>query len=153
MEMILNDRVPSNGMPIPDFIEDADANGILCNPVQYNFALSPQSGDVCCDDVTPSNDDDSDCLSNVSDDSEYMMRSSKLSKFLCVGVGRSKSKTPYKLSKQNFKNESKKNSKMKESKSKSSSKSRDSSKSPDFDSKNLLKSPTCLLYTSDAADE
>jgi len=145
LQMILNDRVPNNGVPVPDFIEDADANVILCNPVQYNFSLSPQSDDgkVCAEDVTCSNeDDDSDCLSNVSDDSEYMMRTSKLSKFLCVGVGRSKSKTPYKLSKQNFKNESKKNAKMKESKSKSSSKSRDSSKSPDFDSKNLLKSPS-----------
>ena len=139
-----NDRVPSNGHHVPDFIEDDDANVILCNPVQYDFHMNnsssnekiENSADVC------QSDNDSDCVSNISEDSEYMIRTSKLSKFLCVGVGRTKSKAPYKVAKQNFKNDSKKNVKMKETKIKSSSKSRDSSKSPEFNSKNLLKSPS-----------
>ena len=144
IDILINDRVPVNGVPVPDFVEDLEANVVLCNPVQYNYSfekcqaeLSEDHTAVCC------SDNDSDCLSNVSEDSEYMIRTSKLSKFLCVGVGRTKTKTPYKVTKQNLKNESKKNSKMKEiTKSKSQSKSRDSSKSPDYDSKNLLKSPS-----------
>uniref|UniRef100_A0A6A7FY47 Kinesin-like protein CG14535 n=1 Tax=Hirondellea gigas TaxID=1518452 RepID=A0A6A7FY47_9CRUS len=136
VDVTSNDRVPSNGVSVPDFIEDSEANVVLCNPVKYNYSLDKSTSDL--NDERAVSDDDS----NVSEDSEYMIRTSKLSKFLCVGVGRTKSKTPYKISKQNFKNESKKNTKMKESKVKFQSKSRDSSKSPEFNSKNLLKSPS-----------
>lgn len=141
----LNDRVPMNGVSVPDFIEDVEANVVLCNPVQYSdYSLSKLDIEVPKGQVIDhTSDNDSDSLSNVSDDSDYVIRTSKFSKFLCVGVGRTKSKTPYKIAKANFKNESKKNSKMKESKVKvSSSKSRDSSKSPEFNSKNVLKSPS-----------
>lgn len=144
IDLMINDRVPSNGVSVPDFIEDLEANVVLCNPVQYNYSIDGHLNEIRDDHTTLcGSDDDSDCLSNVSEDSEYMIRASKFSKFLCVGVGKNKSKTPYKVTKQNLKNESKKNSKMKDtSKTKFQVKSRDSSKSPEFNSKNLLKSPS-----------
>lgn len=142
----LADRVPVNGVPLPEFIEDVEANVVLCNPVQYDYGKDDDLFDGNDDrTVTGKSDNESDCVSNISEDSEYMMQTSKLSKFLCVGVGKSKSKTPYKIAKQNNNKiiENKKNTaKLKDCKVKIPTKSRESSKSPDRNSKNLIKSPS-----------
>lgn len=123
----------------PNFSEDV----LLSSP--HDCSLSEvhiSSGLVSRDDSQCGNLDDDDSVGNRSDESDSDIKSSKFSKFLCVGVGRTKTKTPYKISKGNFKNESKKNSKMKESKSKLYSVKIDSSKSLEFSSKNVLKSPS-----------
>lgn len=150
----LADRVPINGVSLPEFIEDVEANVVLCNPVQYDYSKDEDVIDVNDErTVTGKSDNESDCVSNISEDSEYMMQTSKLSKFLCVGVGRSKSKAPYKVAKQNNNKivENKKNmSKIKESKVKNPAKSRENSKSPDRNSKNLIKSPSRVVSQSAA---
>lgn len=148
----LADRVPINGVSLPEFIEDVEANVVLCNPVQYDYSKDEDVMDMNDErTVTGKSDNESDCVSNISEDSEYMMQTSKLSKFLCVGVGRSKSKTPYKVAKQNNNKlvENKKNmAKLKESKVKIPAKSRENSKSPDRNSKNLIKSPSRVVSQS-----
>lgn len=150
----LADRVPVNGVPLPEFIEDVEANVVLCNPVQYDYGKDDDLFDGNDDrTVTGKSDNESDCVSNISEDSEYMMQTSKLSKFLCVGVGKSKSKTPYKITKQNNNKiiENKKNTaKLKDCKVKIPTKSRESSKSPDRNSKNLIKSPSRVVSQSAA---
>ncbi|KAK8736543.1 hypothetical protein OTU49_005064, partial [Cherax quadricarinatus] len=150
----LADRVPINGVSLPEFIEDVEANVVLCNPVQYDYSKDDDLIDVNDErTVTGKSDNESDCVSNISEDSEYMMQTSKLSKFLCVGVGKSKSKTPYKVAKQNNNKivENKKNmAKIKDSKVKNQVKSRENSKSPDRNSKNLIKSPSRVVSQSAA---
>ncbi|KAG7160376.1 Kinesin-like protein KIF26A-like [Homarus americanus] len=150
----LTDRVPINGVSLPEFIEDVEANVVLCNPVQYDYSKDEDVIDINDErTVTGKSDNESDCVSNISEDSEYMMQTSKLSKFLCVGVGRSKSKTPYKVAKQNNNKivENKKNmAKIKESKVKNPAKGRENSKSPDRNSKNLIKSPSRVVSQSAA---
>lgn len=150
----LADRVPINGVSLPEFIEDVEANVVLCNPVQYDYSKDEDVIDVNDErTVTGKSDNESDCVSNISEDSEYMMQTSKLSKFLCVGVGRSKSKAPYKVAKQNNNKivENKKNiSKLKDCKVKTPAKSRENSKSPDRNSKNLIKSPSRVVSQSAA---
>ncbi|KAK7081054.1 hypothetical protein SK128_026640, partial [Halocaridina rubra] len=145
------ERVSMNGISLPEYIEDIEANVVLCNPVQYDYC---KEGDVNDDKtLTGKSDNESDCISNISEDSEYLMQTSKLSKFLCVGVGRSKSKSPYKVAKQNNNKivENKKNVvKTKEIKTKIPVKSRESSKSPDRNSKNLIKSPSRVVSQSAA---
>ncbi|XP_068228581.1 uncharacterized protein [Palaemon carinicauda] len=143
------DRVPINGISLPEYIEDLEANVVLCNPVQYDYSKDSDVNDDRT--VTGKSDNESDCVSNISEDSEYMMQTSKLSKFLCVGVGKSKSKSPYKVAKQNNNKivENKKNvAKTKESKVKVPVKSRENSKSPDRNSKNLIKSPSRVVSQS-----
>lgn len=150
----LNDRLPINGVSLPEFIEDVEANVVLCNPVKYDYSKDEDVVDGNDErTVTGKSDNESDCVSNISEDSEYMMHTSKLSKFLCVGVGRSKSKTPYKVAKQNNNKivENKKNiAKLKDSKVKIPNKSRENSKSPDRNSKNLIKSPSRVVSQSAA---
>ncbi|XP_047741397.1 uncharacterized protein LOC108673440 isoform X2 [Hyalella azteca] len=147
VDVARTDRVPINGVPVPHFIEDSDASIVLRNTGQYSkYSLSKIEVEVPQPSVKDHHsDNESDCVSNISDDSDYVIRTSKFSKFLCVGVGRTKSKTPYKIAKTNFKNESKKNSKMKDGSNKikfQSSKNQDDSNPPEFGSKNALKSPS-----------
>ena len=134
LEVRQNDRVPRNGMPMSEFVTfDKINTRPECSTNFYGETGVSHYYMPLEHPVNSRQDDDYDCISNVSEDSEYMMQQSKLSKFLCVGVGKSKSKTPYKPSKQaSAKNESKKiTSKLKELKMKAQSKSRESLKSPD----------------------
>ena len=91
------------------FIEHSNSmNSIKVLPKSSSLGVELKSSDHfnVVDDVQ-----DDDCDSNQSDDSDYMIKTSKFSKFLCVGVGRSKSKNS-KHSK-NHNSDSKKNAKMK----------------------------------------
>lgn len=147
------DQISLIEVPLPEFI-DVEANVVLCNPVQYEYSKDDDLFDGNDDrTVTGKSDNESDCVSNISEDSEYMMQTSKLSKFLCVGVSKSKSKSPYKITKQNNNKiiENKRNTaKLKECKVKIPTKSRENSKSPDRNSKNLIKSPSRVVSQSAA---
>ena len=154
LDMKINDRVPTNGVSIPEFIENVEENVVLCNPVKYDYSKDDDYLDIHDErTITGKSDNESDCTSNISEDSEYMIQTSKFSKFLCVGVSRNKTKTPYKVSKQNNNKstENKKNStKLKDSKNKTQNKSRENSKSPDQHSKNLIKSPSRVVSQNSA---
>ena len=149
IEINRTDRVPQNGIPMSEFVTFDKINSrqdYLTNNYPETFSSRyyvPLEQPL----VDQREDDDYDCVSNVSEDSELMMNTSKLSKFLCVGVSKSKSKTPYKPAKQQSKsNESKKiTSKLKELRMRAQSKSRESLKSPDPLPPGKIKSPVNII--------
>ncbi|CAL4124626.1 unnamed protein product [Meganyctiphanes norvegica] len=137
------EQVPSQVQSTSNFIKDEEGNLIFIHSNLKENKIDSKDKKL--------NDIENDGISVNSEDSDYMSNRSKLSKFLCVTGFRSKSKSPYKLAKQNSNKEEETNkfiSKIKESKVSIQLKSRESSKSPDHNSKNLILSPSRAISRS-----
>ncbi|KAB7504088.1 Kinesin-like protein KIF26A [Armadillidium nasatum] len=145
---------PSLPLSISPYVNDKEENILIGHQVPFKCKSCElnncESCDIILNDSTP-NDNDSDCPSSVSEDSEYIIQNSKFSKFLCVGIGRSRSKSSVKNAKNNNSSssstESKRNIfKIRENPSKSckNQKLKSSAKTPDYISKNLIRSPSRL---------